>query len=386
MEINPREQNAKLNLKEYTTGKTILESFPTVLFVELTQNCNLNCRMCRSSKGYQKSLNMHEAIFTKLKKELFPFASIVDLRGWGESTILKKFQGYLLESSILVPKIRLVTNALAINRQLWQILMEKRVNVVISVDAASEKTMNLLERGEFSRLIESLNIGTRERDKINKSGVIYFNTVLSSLNLSELPEIVKLAADFGIPRVNLFPVVASRNSPLHLDHRKMEVPICLDIAQKVAQEKGVELRMGASLNEEIVIENGLPDRCSHPWEYCYIDYDGNVGYCDHLIGNKKLMLGSLSEYSFQEIWNSPRFQRLRSLHVQARKGGTNELETVIPHCNWCYKRRYIDFEEETNPEAINRIVSTKHTCSLIGTPDLKLPPCDFISSKHIVRL
>ena len=60
-------ENIRTNHEEFKNGEIHLKSRPTVLFIELTQNCNLHCRMCRASAGYQKDLNMDRNIFNRLK-------------------------------------------------------------------------------------------------------------------------------------------------------------------------------------------------------------------------------------------------------------------------------------------------------------------------------
>ncbi len=364
MIVTPKtaQENLQINFEEFSKGVTQLNSLPPVLFVELTQNCNLNCFMCRSAQGYQKELNMDNDIFNLLQKELFPYASIVDLRGYGESTILKNFEERIIQTAMLVPKIRLVTNALAIKKDLWKLLMEKGSSVVVSVDSSTKETMNNLGRGSFDKLLNSLEIGCNERNRSTSNGSISFNTVISSMNLEELKDIVLLAKRFGVKRVTMFPVVVKRDNPLNIENRKSEIAKYLSEAESTAISHNIELRLGASLDESHVVQEGLPNRCSHPWEYCYIDYAGNVGYCDHLIGHTALMLGNLREKTFNEIWNGSKFQELREIHSNAKRGGTSELSSLFPHCNWCYKRRYVDFEDETNREAKDRIIST-HSCN-----------------------
>jgi len=143
----------------------------------------------------------------------------------------------------------------------------------------------------------------------------------------------------------------------------------------------IELRLGASIHEAYVNNAGLPNRCSHPWEYCYIDYAGNVGYCDHLIGHSALMLGNLASSTFDEIWNGSKFLELRTLHVNARKGGTDELNSLFPHCNWCYQRRYVDFEDETNIEANARLISTNSTHDLMPETEGFINRTDFMGGR-----
>lgn len=379
-----RAENLRVNLEEYEEGVSRVESLPPVVFVELTQNCNLHCRMCRSASGYQTSLNMTDRLFELLTRDLFPYASIVDLRGWGESTVLRSFADRLTQTALAGPKIRLVTNALAITDSLWAMLMESGASVSVSVDAATSETMQALGRGSFQKLTRSLETGTRERDRATRAGTIRFNTVITSLNLNEIAKIVRMAAGYGVDRVTMFPVVASRSSPLHLDHRIADLPAHLTEAEGVARDVGVELRLGASLHEQVVVDEGLPNRCSHPWEYCYVDYAGNVGYCDHLIGLSGLMLGTLGKESFDDIWNGARFQELRSLHAKVRRGDVAGVTAAYPHCAWCYKRRYVDFEDDTNVAATERVVSTRRMLPLLGQPVGPHCRADFMGGRKLL--
>lgn len=379
-----RAANLRINIEEFHNGVSQVESLPPVLFVELTQNCNLHCRMCRSASGYQTGLNMADALFDRLKRDLFPYASIVDLRGWGESTVLRNLADRITQTALAGPRIRLVTNALAITGSLWALLMGTGSSVIVSVNAATPDTMRLLGRGSFEKLTRSLDAGVRERDRAAGTGTIRFNAVVSSLNLNEIPDIVRMAAKYGVDRVTMFPVVASRNSPLHLDHRIAEVVAYLTEAAEAARNLKVELRLGASLHEEVVVTEGLPNRCSHPWEYCYIDYAGNVGYCDHLIGYAGLMLGNLGNGSFDSIWNGAQFQELRRLHAKARRGDPGALADAYAHCGWCYKRRYVDFEDDTNASAEGRIVSTGRMLPLLGQPVGPHSRADFMSGRKLL--
>ena len=381
-----RQENLQTNFEEFSNGATKLKSLPPVLFVELTQNCNLNCSMCRSAQGYQKELNMNDDIFNLILEELFPYASIVDLRGYGESTILKNFEERIIQTALLVPKIRLVTNALAIKKDLWRLLMQKGASVVVSVDSSTEETMNKLGRGSFDKLLSSLVIGSKERDRNNNNGNISFNTVISSLNLEELKDIILMAKQYGIKRVTMFPAVVKKDNPLNLENRKPELAKYLFEAETTAIQNEIELRLGASLDESHVVQEGLPNRCSHPWEYCNIDYSGNVSYCDHLIGHTALMLGNLKENTFDEIWNGSKFQELRAIHSRAKRGGTNEMSSLFPHCNWCYKRRYVDFEDDTNGDAKSRIISTNSCNPLIRLSESEIVSTNFLGGRILPHI
>src|SRR5689334_5871779 len=90
-----RRENASVNADEYHERRLLLRSLPTIVYVELTQNCNLHCVMCRVPRRYDPSKDMAADIFDAVARQLMPTATVVDLRGWGESTILKHFEASL---------------------------------------------------------------------------------------------------------------------------------------------------------------------------------------------------------------------------------------------------------------------------------------------------
>jgi radical SAM protein with 4Fe4S-binding SPASM domain len=362
-----REQNLRLNLKEYNEGALLLNSLPSVIFVELTQNCNLHCKMCRASKGYDKGLDMSDDLFNRVAEKLFPTATLVDLRGWGESTMLRNFDERVLKTLELGPRIRLVTNALSLSPQTWEILMEAGSIVVVSMDATSPEIFAKLERGPINRILASIETGVEARDRNGSCGTILFNTVLNSENVCELPAIIRLAIRHKIPRVTVFPVITQRNNALHLCHVKELIPDALREASAIAKDHHVELRLGASLSEHVVVTDALMTRCTHPWSFCYVDFAGRIGYCDHLIGHPNLTLGSLEHDRFENIWNGRAFQDLRNRHVNVRNSKKAGLH-ILPHCAWCYSRRYVDFEDDIFGSESQNVVSSKEFDLLRGTP------------------
>jgi radical SAM protein with 4Fe4S-binding SPASM domain len=324
---------------------------------------------------------MSEETFSRIARDLFPSASVVDLRGWGESTILKNFDERVARTIEAGPRVRLVTNALVLKPSTWELLMQAAAMVVVSVDAATTATFSALGRGSLAKVIASIATGAKARDASASGGKIFFNTTLSSLSLPELPGVVTLAAQHGVTRITLFPIGTTRNDPLHLCHSREILPTALHAAAAMAGELGIELRFGVSLTEDLVVSEALPDLCSHPWSYCYIDYAGRVGYCDHLVGHPEFTLGNLMGAQFDAIWNGSAFQSLRDAHVRARESAGASLGNGFGHCTWCYSRRYVDFEDETHPSAINSVVSTTHSLPIIRESVSHCHPSDFLQKE-----
>ena len=185
--------------------------------------------MCRSSTDhYNKNRDMDDKLFSQIKNEIFPYVSMVDLRGFGESTILKNFEEKVLETHAAGPRIRLVTNGVSIKRTTWSALMQTGSSVVVSIDTTKDALARKIGRGDINRLLRSIELGCSERDKSSAHGSISINTTVSSLNLDEIEDVVLLAAKYNIELVTLFPVVATRDNPLHLANRSTDIAQCLD--------------------------------------------------------------------------------------------------------------------------------------------------------------
>jgi MoaA/NifB/PqqE/SkfB family radical SAM enzyme len=336
-----RAMNIKQNEEDYMERRLVLKSLPTMLFVELTQNCNLSCKMCRSAQKYDKALNMSREVFNLVARDLFPYAAMVDLRGWGESTILHDFEEKLrvtLDSGV---RVRLVTNGLAMTERLWEMFFEGDNVIAVSFDSSNAEVFKQLGRGDFNKVVRNLRQGVAIRDRAGR-GTIYLKVVVNSFTLHELPDIIRLAADIGLHQVGVNAIRISESHPAHLKQVKSKVPAAFDYASQVAQQLGVKMYLGSTPEYSLRVDYGLKTTCASPWSHALISYEGRVGFCDHIINNPEYTFGSLSESSFQEIWNGPAYQSFRAQHIAAEK--RRRLSKAFVECTWCYHHRYLDSE------------------------------------------
>ena len=86
--------NSELNLKEIDEGKTILESYPRRLVLELANACNLNCVMCGRNAADFKPTRFDMDVFRSLEP-LMDTIEEVTLMGWGEPTVHPNFEEML---------------------------------------------------------------------------------------------------------------------------------------------------------------------------------------------------------------------------------------------------------------------------------------------------
>jgi radical SAM protein with 4Fe4S-binding SPASM domain len=357
-----RDENRRLNITEFEERRIALASLPRVLFVELTENCNLSCTMCRSSGPFDRSKNMSAELFDSVARDLFPTAEIVDLRGWGESTILKGFGDYVDKTLDFGCRVRLVTNGTVPNEALWRRLVRTGSLIAISFDAAEAETFTALRPGaRLEAILQNLEIMV---DEGHASGVgtdnIHLNVVVQPAALAEMTGIVRHAARLGV-RVQLNPVTLDDHDPNNLRFHQVELAEHLRTMADLAAELDVDVQVNAALNPPWALIDQADKTCTHPWMYAYVNHTGKVGFCDHLIGapGSQYLLGDLRTNSFSEIWNNESYQQLRSEHA----GGADALSHRFEECRWCYRNRYIDFDDVSYPPyARHRVMLDQAHC------------------------
>lgn len=368
-----RSENLLLNLAEYQQQSTVLESLPLAVIVELTQNCNLHCDYCRPLIHNQLNLNMRREVFDRVAQTLFPTACLVDLRGWGESTLRKDFSKFIETTSAYGPQIRLITNALVPRPDVWDQLMAERAILGVSCDTADPHLFAQLRSGaDLNRLRDHVRKIVRYRDIHHApEDSVFFTAVVTSLNARHLSGLINMANDLMVRKVVLFPISIEPGHPLHLRNDLESVRRGLEEALETANRYKIDLRLAAALDDSLRLKKRTHQTCIHPWSYVVIDYHGQISFCDLLIGNPKYSLGLFDGDNFQSIWNSETFQHLRKAHIN------RSLPNKFSACRWCYLMRYIDFEDLIHPNLDSQVVSNANRSMLFDISEPLSPIPEF---------
>lgn len=331
--------NSQLNRAEYREGRSNLRSLPRALFVELTQGCNLTCRMCRDHVVPLAGSSMSDELFDRIASELFATAELVDLRGWGESLILPNICERIETVCSFGAALRVVTNLSFRKDEVLRALVRADATIGVSLDSADPEVVRQLRTGaELGLISRNLRWLRTEFGHMNNVAML---VAVQRPALATLPGLIEFASQHHVRDVRLFAVTAGATSPLSINGHDEEVSEAVKDATATALRCGIELTAGTQLGALPENRPTFP-RCNHPWSYCYINFEGGVSFCDHLIGpgNAKFLVGRLAEESFPAIWNGSSWISLREQHVRSRIAG-NEL---FSHCAWCYRSKYVDFE------------------------------------------
>ena len=357
-----RDENAALNMLEFERGQVTLASKPLFVFIELTQNCNLSCAMCRSGVKNRPEWDMPQPVAMELVRELAGTALMCDLHGWGESTIIPWLPELVEEAAQRGARVRLVTNAQAITAPVWRGVLASDGVIAVSFDAANAQLFSALGRGDFGKVIKAVAEGVGIQRGLGR-GSVYFNTVVSAVNIADLPNIVDTAAALGVSKVVVNPIKGWAGTSVDLEHCEVPVRTAVRAAEERARRHGVVLQLGTWIRGLEIDRTALPGVCSNPWNRVLFNVDGAVLFCDHLVNKVEYSMGSYRDAPFMDVWNNESYRGLRQAHLDARVSRTTGPK--FAKCNWCYQYRYGDSESPAESGGLNREVSTSTRTSLV---------------------
>ncbi len=360
-----RAENRRLSIQEYEAGEVTLRSRPRAVFVELTRNCNLRCFMCKPlatvGKAWNPAFDMPLAQFEQIAEQLFGLAEIVDLRGIGESTILKHFRKFHQKTFAYGCRVRLVTNLTTTDEELLAYLVEHDTMLAVSIDSPDPAAFEAIRVGaKFDRVRRNLEVLREVRMRTGLSSDMCIHCALFRRNLASLPELVRLAAEYAIPRLLIWPMDLPKTDGRSIIYHLDAMRDAIDAAFQTGDELGVEVRLGdwpvARDGSAKVLSRNV---CIRPWMYMSVSHNGRLGYCDCCSDAPSLGKLNLFDQGVDAVWNSAPYVAMR----RAFLSGIEDVAPIEPDCSRCSVKKFVDFDEVIYPPFAERIVNN-HTPEL----------------------
>ncbi len=378
--------NWKLSWEEFQNKEVVPQSRPFRAIIELTQNCNFKCKMCPQSweekfKKFNPELNMPMDVFVKICEQLFPYGVEMDLRGFGETTILPYWDEVLnyLENYPYI-NWHLVTNLSVPKDKMWDKMIGLGFQLGFSCDGATAQTMESIRVNSRMDVIRNNLSVIDQAVQKHKRGHIYFISTIQAENFHELRALVELANEFNVPEVQFKAVrggdfernfyAQSRENVKKWASDALDAALDLNVAVTfndwffTRDLDSTKLRRAEQLNRdkfwanfqladivswEVKEEydvNGLFEKrmnaarvsehkaCYKPMSFTYVNYEGVVGTCNHMIDPNMLQMGDLKTQDFGEIWTGDKYQEFRRqlFHNDPKDG----------RCQWCFNHRLDD--------------------------------------------
>jgi MoaA/NifB/PqqE/SkfB family radical SAM enzyme len=312
-----------------------VQDLPTQLYIEVTNYCNSLCSSCPLTYNhflpYEPKHHLAWENFRRIIDQ-FPRLERVVLHGIGEPLLNKDLPRFVAHLKERGAGVLFNTNAILLDQPRGDALVAAGLDELrVSLDAVTPELYARL-RGvdRLGRVIRNLEAfvdrhGGRARPKVS----LWW--VAMQANLSQLPDLVRLAAKIGIREVYLQRLVYFGGGERIEEHTTMAAEQSLHAAleeqqarlvsecEGLAAELGVDFRAsGLSTPSESISAKGPHpwQGCLRPWVLMYITVNGTALPCciaPFATYNFPLItLGNVLERSSAEVWNGIQYQELRS--------------------------------------------------------------------------
>lgn len=319
--------------------------FPRIVRLSLSEWCNWRCRMCQCDKQERPILSSDQWIAIA-RNAVKHGAKEIGFTG-GEATMYPGLEKILegisdLQQSGLV-RFKLLSNGSRLNRGRVDRFFELGLTrYIISLHGASPTVHDEIVGvpGAWNGTVQGIkNIASKAQVD---GGSVWINCVLQRSNLSELPDLMDLAANIGCEGVSLSPLdnrtAACIDDQPSLDEMAFARLNTLPLVRKKAQQTGLLLfpesgePYGSCPEEEKVFASGNTSRGYYENHPCYwvfyhvtIASDGTVHPCcnipiDPAYGNA---VGS----DLQELTNTPEAKQFLA--------GVSKRPAVFDACRTC---------------------------------------------------
>lgn len=335
--------NARLNDIEFGQRKTVLESYPRSLFVQLDAPCNQDCLFCSRPEVYRHfDLEDFRRRFEATLLPALERAERINLTGSGEHLLLpaaKKNLAYF--DRFKDAEKMFATNGSSLTPKIADFLAssDSRYTIHVSLHGSNEKYHRIMSGGgNYDVVLHNLSHIRRLRKHMAKI-TINFIFLATTRNVADLVDFVRFAYDYGADGVVVYYNYVYRRDQLALNcfFAKDETNAMLDKAREYAgrleKESGGRFRifLPPKFGEGSYPSGGV---CGEPWSQMMINPPGDVISCDIAGDSRETLNGK----SFMDAWNGEYFQRLRA----ALAAGTNACS------RYCFR---------ANPGAVNDLRS-----------------------------
>ena len=329
-----RLENAALADHAHAERRTVIPTYPTRLYVTVTEACNLRCRHCitdapaRTQGGTARTL---QPWLLDALDDAFAHADYVAFTHGGESLAAPIFPE-VLRRLARHPRprrdVHLITNGTLLDEGRVRALVELGVtSLMVSLDGATAATNDRIRvLGRFDRVVANVAGAVALRRTLGADLRIGISTVVGRTNLAELPALGRLAARLGVDWLKIeetWPATPFARHDL-VDPRGDEVRAAVAALADALAGSGVALvdhlapPAGCGCDGDAAARafraaDDFANRaalrpCRAPWEQAAIDPDGTVHVGDYA----GPALGNLLDAPFLALWNAAPAQHARA--------------------------------------------------------------------------
>ena len=346
--------NSRVNDEEYQSEKIRLNSSPKEIVFQMTNSCGLNCIFCAEQEvktGYDFD-NFYQGLEGKVARYICQ-AERISFRSCGGMFQTRELERMLhwrincLEVSFPEIEKDYYTNGLDLTPEVCDFIVHP--GGILSIRYIVKNTINIFLCASNSRLYKTLTGSDsfykvldqlqylvklrKESNDIRVYLKINLIFVVTTLNIENLPDFVKLASNLGVDKVICCYVYIYKSTQDYLScfFKQEQTNRVLNRAEELAEKLNIEIDIPPKFGQREYLKLGL---CRKAWSQIKIDAKGNVLTCDHF----GKTIGSLWENDFIDIWNGDYYQDLRHSLIEKNS-------SCFGNCIWA------------NPQSVNNLLS-----------------------------
>lgn len=280
---------------------------PHSVKIELTGRCNYACRFCARSNLLRDVEDMDPELLRRIMQEMFDAGvKEIGLFYLGESFMVPWVgEAVKMAKDIGFPYVFLTTNGSLCNEKNLRAVMSAGLNSLKFsynyADAEQLQDIARVKRAYFDKVTENIKLAHRIRENGGYDCGLYASYInydgdQRDKMLEAVAEITPYVDEvYGLP---LYGQAGPQDSP--------------------AADAGFHPTGGNTGRADAPVP-AVP--CWAVFTEGHVTFDGKLSACcwDH---NDGLTMGDLTEQSFMEAWNSPKFQQLRAAHLAENVKGT----------------------------------------------------------------
>ncbi len=288
------------------TKKARIQGMPWSISIEPTTACNLRCPECPSGlRSFTRPTGKLDfSLFRSTIDEMHEKLLYLIFYFQGEPYLHPDFLDMVAYAESKGVYTATSTNAHFLDDENARKTVESGLSrMIISIDGSTQETYESYRKtGDLEKVFEGTRNILKWRKKLgSKTPAVLWQFLVVKPNEHQIPEIRKLAKEYGVDKV------------------------AFKTAQIYDYEQGSELipsidkysRYRANSDGTYSVKNKLIDHCWKMWHSCVITWDGQVVPCC-FDKDAEHPMGSIATMSFDEVWNSPKYQNFRQAILNSR--------------------------------------------------------------------
>ncbi len=283
------------------TQRTYIKGMPLSVSMELTNFCNLKCPECSSGSGRMTRPGgfMDIALFRKAVDELKPFLYNINLYFQGEPMMHPLFFSFPEYCRGIHSTVS--TNGHYLSPENSERIVNSGLShLIVSLDGTDQECYSKYRvNGDYEKVISGLESVSKAKALYKSSMKLEIQFLVNSFNEHQIPEVKSIAGNLN---------ASLRLKSMQIINRE-KTGVWLPRERKFRRYKNVD--------GNFVIKNNFPDSCARLWFNPVITWDGKVIPCCFDKDAEHIM-GDITQDSFREIWNGPRYRVFRRAILRDR--------------------------------------------------------------------